>query len=202
MPIEESATLLLGLDLVTAHCRARIVETEAYWDERDPGSHSWRGPTPRIAPMYGPPGHCYIYFTYGNHWLLNVTARPEGEAAAVLIRAAMPLHGLSLMQERRPKAKSHRDLLSGPGKLTQALALGPEILGIDLLGADQRLHIQQGEPPGKVLVSPRVGLSPHRGAETPWRFIDAANVAYASKPWPKADSAASPSGISTNASLP
>jgi DNA-3-methyladenine glycosylase len=183
--VEQSARMLLGARLHVLGIEVQIVETEAYHGESDPGSHAWRGPTPRTQIMYGEPGFAYIYFTYGNHWMLNVTCRPVGEAGAVLIRAAMPLHGLELMRERRPKARTDRDLLSGPGKLAAALGLNSAQHGADLLAPDSPIQLVIGEPTKEVWQGVRVGLAPHRGAETPWRFIDLKRADWSSRPQPR-----------------
>lgn len=182
LPIAESAPLLLGCDLVSEGCRARLVEVEAYWDERDPGSHAWRGPTQRTQVMYGEPGRAFVYFTYGNHWLLNVVGRPQGEAGAVLLRAAEPLDGLSVMRTRRSKAVRDEDLLSGPGKLTQAFGVDARHNTLDLLDPASPVCLEPGVRVERILVGKRVGLSPGRGQETPWRFVDADRARWSSKP--------------------
>lgn len=115
---------LLGTRLVRVKGRSRmvgrIVEVEAYRGSDDPASHAFRGLTPRNEPMFGEPGHAYIYFTYGNHYCLNVTAKKSGTPGAVLIRALAPLRGLETMRQLRP-AVSDIELTNGPGKLTKAL---------------------------------------------------------------------------------
>lgn len=184
MPVAESARHVLGCVLVAGACRARIVEVEAYGGESDPASHAWRGPTPRTQVMYGQPGRSYVYFTYGNHWMLNVVARPEGEAAAVLLRAAEPLEGLDVMASRRLRAKGGRDLLSGPGKLCQAFALDRSHNGLDLFDPASPLRLEEAQPPGQVVVGVRIGISVGRGELEPLRFIDADRVSWASKPLP------------------
>jgi len=175
---------LLGCELVFGGLRARIVETEAYAGQDDLGSHGCRGKTPRNAMMFGEPGHAYVYFTYGNHWMLNVTARPIGECGAVLIRGAMPLEGLETMRERRPKAKNDFDLLSGPGKLAAAFGLDREFNGLNLLSENSPLLLVPGEPVTHILVGTRIGIAKGRGDETPWRFVDEGLVRWASKPHP------------------
>lgn len=185
MPVAESAKRILGCILVAGECRARIVEVEAYGGETDPASHAWRGPTPRTMVMYGEPGRAYVYFTYGNHWMLNVVARPDGEASAVLIRAAEPLAGIEMMRSRRPKAQSDNDLLSGPGKLCQALGLTRADNGVDLLDPNSPLRLEEGERPTAVLTGVRIGIAVGRGELEPLRFIDASRLSWASKPWPK-----------------
>ncbi len=135
--------------------------------------------------MFGRAGCAYVYFTYGNHWMLNVTCRPEGECGAVLIRGAMPLAGLEAMQARRPKARSDEGLLSGPGKIAAAIGIDGRSSGIDLLAKSAPYRLIVRDPVNKVLVSTRIGIAPGRGDETQWRFVDAANLEWASKPWPK-----------------
>lgn len=164
----------------------RIVETEAYHGPSDPGSHAYRGPTPRNQVMFGEPGRLYMYFTYGNHWMANVVCRPPGEAAAVLIRAAEPIDGLDLMRSRRQKARSDLDLLSGPGKLCAALGLDARHYGLDLFDPSSPVQLHPGDAPANVLVSTRIGLAPGKGETTPWRFIDADRLSWVSRPHPKA----------------
>lgn len=178
----EGALALLGAELVHGDLRARIVEVEAY-DEGDPASHSYRGPTPRNRPMFGQPGLAYVYFTYGMHWCLNVVAGDEGRGAAILLRAAIPLGGLETMRERRPKARHDRDLLAGPARLTSAFAIdGSHNEHLLLAGHD--LRIEPGDPPREVLSGPRVGLAPGKGDDTPWRFVDADAIDWISGPKP------------------
>jgi DNA-3-methyladenine glycosylase len=148
----------------------RIVEVEAYLGEADPGSHAFRGPTPRNAVMFGPAGHLYVYFTYGMHWCANaVTARP-GVGTAVLLRAGAPLQGADVMAARRPKARTARDLCSGPARLTQALGIDKRHNGSDLCGPRAVLWIGDDgtPPPATPGVSTRIGL--RLGAEHPWRW--------------------------------
>jgi len=179
--VVRSARRLLGCEIATPECRIRIVETEAYGGADDLGSHGCRGETPRTKPMFGPAGHAYVYFTYGNHWMLNVTCRPIGESGAVLIRAAMPLTGLETMRERRPRAKVERDLLSGPGKIAAALGLGGDHSGMDLLVKRGPIRLIKNEPVKRVLVSTRIGLGEDKGDDKPWRFVDAALSDWASR---------------------
>ena len=147
-----------------------ITETEAYVGQTDLGSHAKAGRTPRTLVMFGPPGHAYVYFTYGNHWMLNVVTQPEGFAGAVLIRAIQPIQGIEIMLERR----SGRDTF-GPGKLAQALGITGSENGIDLTKANGRLWLEAGEPVPNSLVTkgPRVGLYtvPEPWKSKPWRFM-------------------------------
>lgn len=163
---------LLGCILVRGELRARIVETEAYDGPFDPGSHAFRGPTPRSEVMFGPPGRAYIYFTYGMHWCLNVVTRPAGLGSAVLLRAAEPLAGLEVMRSRRVKSLRDEDLLSGPAKLAAAFGLNGSMNGIDLLDPCSELRIEDGPPPRQVLVGTRIGLAPGKGDDLHWRFAD------------------------------
>lgn len=180
-----AAPALLGCILVRGDLRARIVETEAYRTPDDPGCHAHRGQTPRNRAMFGEPGMAYIYFTYGNHWMLNVSAHPDGIAAAVLIRAAEPLDGLDIFRSRRPKARSDRDLLSGPGKLAAAFDVDARLYGIDLLAPSSELRIEPGPPPSAVAIGTRIGLTPGLGDTFPWRFCDAGRLEWVSRPLPR-----------------
>lgn len=184
-PVTKCARRLLGCEIFVPDCRIRIVEAEAYAGAKDLGSHGCRGVTPRNRPMFGPAGHAYVYFTYGHHWMLNVTCLPEGECGAVLIRGAVPIEGTDVMFERRPKAKKVEDLLSGPGKIGAAIAIDGRSSGLDLLDPRSPYRLEVGEPVRKVLVSTRIGLAEGQGDDKPWRFIDASNLRWASKPWPR-----------------
>ena len=183
--VTKCARRLLGCEIVAPDCRIQIVEAEAYGGADDLGSHGCRGTTPRNAPMFGPPGRAYVYFTYGNHWMLNVVCQPEGRCGAVLVRGAVPLQGAELMWQRRPKARREQDLLSGPGKIAAAIAVHGEHSGLDLLDRRSPFRLVPRDPVKKVLVSTRIGLAPCMGDDKPWRFIDVKNVEWASKPWPK-----------------
>lgn len=149
---------------------ARIVEVEAYCGSDDPGSHAFRGPTPRNATMFGPPGRLYVYFTYGMHWCANVVAHVDGDASAVLLRAAAPIEGVDAMWARRPKARTQRDLCSGPAKLTQALDLTGAHDGVDLVRGEVRILDDGTMPPRRPGVSTRIGLAAGRGDEREWRW--------------------------------
>src|SRR5712691_12608784 len=138
-PAVEVAPDLLGSVLVRVlpdglRLAGRIVETEAY-EPGDPASHAFRGKTQRNAVMFGPPGHLYVYFTYGNHWMMNTVTRSRGEGSAVLLRATEPIEGVDAMARHRGR-DSIRDLCSGPGKLAQALAVDRRHDGADLVGGD------------------------------------------------------------------
>jgi DNA-3-methyladenine glycosylase len=150
---------------------ARIVEVEAYAGAEDPGSHAYRGLTRRNATMFGPPGHLYVYFTYGMHWCANVVGCSDGVACGVLLRAAVPMTGIVTMRERRPAARRDVDLCSGPARLTQALGLSGEHDGVDLLRGAVRLLDDGVPPPRRPSVTTRVGLRAGRGDEHRWRFF-------------------------------
>ncbi len=166
----EVAPELLNKVLVRGPLSGRIVEVEAYVGAEDPGSHAFRGMTRRNATMFGPPGHLYVYFTYGMHWCANAVCGEEGQGVAVLLRALAPLSGLDQMRAARPRARRDRDLCSGPGKLCQAFAVTKEDDGADLVAGDRDLVITDAgvAPPVPAVVTTRVGLS--AGAEFPWRW--------------------------------
>ena len=168
----EVAPDLLNKVLVAPDGRAgRIVEVEAYRGADDPGSHGFRGRTKRNTTMFGPPGHLYVYFTYGMHWCANVVAETDGVAAAVLLRALTPLEGLEAMYAARgPAARRDRDLCSGPAKLTQALGIEGLLDGANLVSGNQGVAIvDDGQPPPPdPAVTTRIGLTD--GADLPWRF--------------------------------
>jgi DNA-3-methyladenine glycosylase len=166
---------LLNKLLVVEARSGRIVEVEAYRGSEDPGSHAYRGPTRRNASMFGPPGHLYVYFSYGMHWCANVVCQPEGVPHAVLLRALAPVAGIDEMRAARSQGRKRpvpdRDLCRGPGRICQALGVAREHDGADLVtGGDGIQLIDDGTPPPDAPgVSLRVGLN--RGAELPWRFF-------------------------------
>lgn len=180
--VTKCARRLLGCEIIAPDCRIKIVETEAYGGADDLGSHGCRGMTSRNAPMFGRAGHAYVYFTYGNHWMLNVACGKEGECAAVLIRAAVPLEGLEAMWERRPKAKTERDLLSGPGKIAAAIGIDGAFSGQDMLARGAMFKLVPRVPVKRILVSTRIGLAEGRGDDKKWRYVDADNRQWASRP--------------------
>ena len=147
-----------------------ISETEAYVGETDLACHAKAGRTPRTIPMYGPPGHAYVYFTYGNHWMLNAVTEREDFPAAVLIRAIQPVEGVEIMSERR----KGRDTF-GPGKLTQAMGITKNENIVDLTVAGSELWIEAGDSVSdkNVTIGPRVGLNsvPEPWFSKPWRFL-------------------------------
>ena len=180
--VVDACKALLGTHLVRGERRARIVEVEAYRGRDDPGSHAHRGMTPRTRIMFGKASHAYVYFNYGVHWMLNVVAEAEGEAAAVLIRAAEPLEGLDQMRELRPKAFKDTNLLSGPGKLAAAFNITGKDNGLNLLERRSDLHLEPATPPRRILAGTRIGLAPGKGENHPWRFIDAEALKWVSRP--------------------
>jgi DNA-3-methyladenine glycosylase len=169
-PVVEVAPTLLGSVLHANGVAVRLTEVEAYEGESDPGSHAFRGRTPRTEVMFGPPGHAYIYFTYGMHWCMNVVCGPNGVASAVLCRAGEIVDGIELARSRRPRSRD-RDLARGPARLTQALGIDGSYGGVDLLDPKTPLRLLPGTPvdPARVRSGPRVGVG-GAGAETPWRF--------------------------------
>ena len=147
----------------------RLTEVEAYEGSDDPGSHAYRGRTPRTAVMFGEAGHVYVYFTYGMHWCANLVCGPEGTASAVLLRAGSVVSGVELARSRRPACRRDVDLARGPARLATCLALTGADDGLDALTPPLRvLAPRPGGSAGEVRTGPRVGLS--AGAETPWRF--------------------------------
>jgi len=148
----------------------RIVEVEAYAGALDPASHAYRGPTRRNRVMFGPPGHLYVYFSYGMHWCANVVCGPPGRAQAVLLRALAPVSGLAAMRDARVGASRERDLCRGPARLTQALGISGADDGADLVSRSARIHVLDDgvAPPDEPACGPRVGLSV--AVEVPWRF--------------------------------
>jgi DNA-3-methyladenine glycosylase len=167
------ARYLLGARLVRILDGVRlagiITEAEAYIGEEDLGCHAKSGKTKRNSVMYGPPGYAYVYFTYGNHWMLNVVTERDGFPSAVLIRAIQPIEGIEIILRRR----SGRDTL-GPGKLAQALGIEGALNGADLCTQDTGLWIEAGTPVPEenVITGPRVGLftTPEPWKSIPWRF--------------------------------
>jgi DNA-3-methyladenine glycosylase len=177
--VHEVAPALIGCTLLVDGVGGRIVEVEAY-DQDDPAAHSYRGRTARNRSMFGPPGHAYVYRSYGVHWCLNLVCDPEGLASAALVRALEPTHGIEAMRERRG-VEDVRRLCSGPGNVCRALAL---------TGAHDGLPLD--EPPfalfeareGVALArGPRIGLT--RAVERPWRY-GLAGSAFLSRPLPRA----------------
>jgi DNA-3-methyladenine glycosylase len=177
-PVNDVARDLIGCRLGFDGVGGVIVETEAY-DATDPACHAYTGLTARNAPLFGPPGVAYVYFSYGMHHLLNFVCEPEGSAAAVLVRAIEPTDGIDQMRARR-RVKTESQLCSGPGKLTQALGVGPEHNSTSLLAPPFAIL---GRDPDwrevKVEADLRVGIT--KGTDLPWRYC-AAESRYLSVP--------------------
>ena len=169
-PSLEVAPDLLNKLLVVGDRVGRIVEVEAYCGADDPASHAFRGRTVRNATMFGPPGHLYVYFTYGMHFCANVVCGDEGEAAAVLLRGLTPIGGLDDMRAARPTARRDRDLCAGPARLCLALGIDRALDGADLVTADRGAWLAgDGTPPPVAPgTSGRVGL--RVATDRPWRF--------------------------------
>ena len=165
----EVAPLLLGATLSRGDVSMRVTEVEAYLGETDPGSHAFRGVTPRTAPMFGPPGHVYAYFTYGMHVCANVVCSPNGQASAVLLRAGEITTGHAEARMRRPTSRSDADLARGPARLTKALGIELGDSGADWAAAPFALTL--AEQPLEHELGVRTGVSGiGGGAEFPWRF--------------------------------
>ena len=181
-PVVEVAQDLVGCTLAHGRTAGVIVETEAY-HESEPACHAFVGLTPRTRVLFGPPGRAYVYRSYGIHALFNVVCEEERVGAAVLIRALEPIAALDAMRERRGLHAAEQ-LCSGPGKLTQALAIELEHNDTDLLGGPTRLGAR---PPGwedvEVVSGTRIGIT--KAAELEWRFC-AAGSRSVSRPWPAA----------------
>jgi len=178
--VHEVARDLIGSRLAIGEAAGVIVETEAY-EASDPACHAYIGRTARNEVLFGPPGHAYVYLSYGIHSLLNFVTEPEGSASAVLIRALEPTDGIELMKERRRQDRIEA-LCSGPGKLTEALGAGLELNGADLFTPPFELS----EPAGRwsdldVVTGPRIGIT--KAAELPWRY-SVRGSRYVSRPWP------------------
>jgi DNA-3-methyladenine glycosylase len=172
-PVLQVARGLLGRLLVYDSARGRlsgrIVEVEAYRGADDPASHAYRGPTRRNAVMFGPPGHAYVYFTYGMHHCLNIVTGPEGRASAVLVRALEPEEGIEVMGEHRGIEVRER-LARGPGCVTQALGLDRRHDGLDLV--EGPLYLSAAAPRRRglsIAAGPRIGIRLARSR--PWRFF-------------------------------
>jgi DNA-3-methyladenine glycosylase len=172
----EVAVRLIGMTLLVDGVGGIIVETEAY-DREDPASHTFSGPTPRNAVMFGPPGRAYVYLSYGIHWCLNFVCREAGHGAGVLIRALEPTSGIPLMKTRR-RQQDLRALCAGPGRLGQALAITHALNGKRLDRPPFRLT--PARAPAGIVCGPRIGLS--KAVDQPWRF-GLAGSRYLSRPF-------------------
>jgi DNA-3-methyladenine glycosylase len=179
-PVLEVAQGLLGCVLEHDGAAGVIVETEAY-HESEPACHAFGGPRPRTRHLFGPPGRAYVYRSYGIHACINAVCEPEGTGAAVLIRALEPLSGLEAMRARRGLERPE-DLCSGPGKLTQALAIELEHDGTDLGAGPVRIRPRPaGWEQVEHVAGTRIGIT--KAAELPWRFC-ALGSRSVSRPWP------------------
>ena len=165
--VHEVAPELIGATLLVNGTGGRIVEVEAY-DRDDPASHGFAGQTQRNASMFGPPGHAYVYRSYGIHWCLNLVCEEEGTPSAALVRALEPTHGLEAMRARRG-LDDERLLCSGPGRLCQALAITRAEDGLPLDRPPFELRDRTEDV--EVVSSPRVGIT--RATELPWRYAEA-----------------------------
>ena len=172
-PVLEVAPALLGCRVSHAGVTVRLTEVEAYDGANDPGSHAFRGRTPRNASMFGPPGTLYVYFTYGMHFCMNLGCGPEGVARAVLLRAGEVVDGLDIARTRRGRS-SDRDLARGPARLTQALDIGRAQDGDRTPEPGSEVTVSAGDVAAgdRVRTGPRVGVSGPGGdgATYPWRF--------------------------------
>ena len=177
-PTEVVAKDLVGKKLVRTirnnkkHFRLAgiIVETEAYGYSDDLASHAYVGATDRNKVMFGNVGRAYVYFTYGNHFCLNVSARrSKAEAGAVLIRGIEPVEGVELMRQFRP-VDDIFSLTSGPGKLTQALNITSSLNGTDMTNPESEIYIESGKRPKGIVTTPRIGIT--RAMDKEWRFVD------------------------------
>ena len=162
--VHEVAPDLIGVTLLVDGIGGPIVEVEAY-DHEDPAAHGYAGRTERNASMFGPPGHAYVYRSYGIHWCLNFVCEAEGSASAVLIRAIEPAHGLDAMRERRG-LDDPRLLCAGPGRLCQALGITHAHDGVALDEPPFELVAREAEP--QIAAGPRIGIT--KAADRPWRY--------------------------------
>ena len=185
---EDVAKDLIGMRLVRmptpyngvkVRLSGKIVETEAYGASDDEASHARMGPTLRNSVMFGKVGRAYVYFTYGTHYCVNVTARSDRQqAGAVLIRALEPVEGIEAMKDNRGQ-QDLRSLASGPGKLTKAMRIGPSQNGADMTSPQSEIFIERGHAPARIVSGPRIGIT--RATEVSWRFLDPAASEYVSR---------------------
>jgi DNA-3-methyladenine glycosylase len=172
---------LIGCLLLVDGVGGVIVETERYQQD-DPASHSFRGPRGRAAIMFGPPGHLYVYRSYGIHWCANLVCEPEGRGAAVLLRALAPTHGLPAMRARRPD-RPDRLLCAGPGRLCAALGVDGSLDGISAVAEDGRVALHAPDRAADVVSGRRIGIT--RAADRVWRF-GMRGSPFLSRPFPAA----------------
>jgi DNA-3-methyladenine glycosylase len=177
--VHEVAPELIGATLLVDGIGGTIVEVEAY-DQEDPASHGYGGPTARNAAMFGPPGHAYVYRSYGIHWCLNLVCEAEGRASAVLLRALEPTDGLDAMRARRG-LENVRLLCAGPGRLCEALGVTRDHDALPLDEPPFALAPRAADP--EILAVPRIGIT--RAADLPWRYV-AAGSPFLSRPVPRA----------------
>jgi len=178
--VHEVARDLIGCRLAIGPTAGMVVETEAY-EASDPACHAYVGRTARNEVLFGPPGHAYVYLSYGIHSLLNFVTEPEGTASAVLIRALEPTEGIDLMRERRGQERIEA-LCSGPGKLAEALGIDLSLNGADLFQPPFELSEPAGEwATVDVVTGPRIGIT--KAADLPWRY-SVRGSRYVSRPWP------------------
>jgi DNA-3-methyladenine glycosylase len=179
-PVAEVAPDLVGCSLLVDGVGGVIVEVERYQQD-DPASHSFSGPSGRAEVMFGPPGRLYVYRSYGLHWCVNLVCEPEGRGAAVLLRALEPTHGLDAMRARRG-GLADRLLCAGPGRLCAALAIDGRLDGALAAGPGAAIRVGARTGPVQVASGPRVGIT--KAAERPWRF-GLAGSPYLSRPLPR-----------------
>jgi DNA-3-methyladenine glycosylase len=180
--VHDVARDLIGCTVAHGDTAGVIVETESYHAD-DPACPAFAGPTPRSSVLFGPPAHAYVYLSYGVHSLLNFVAEPEGEAAAVLIRALEPVRGIATMRARRGVERLE-DLCSGPGKLTEALDIGLDLNGVAL--GEGPIEVWSRDPVRDdpvIVTGPRIGIT--KAVEHPWRFCVAGSP-FVSRPRPNA----------------
>ena len=175
--VHDVARDLIGCVVRHGETAGRIVETESYHMD-EPACHAYVGLTERTRTLFGPPGHAYVYFSYGIHSLLNAVTEPEGTGAAVLIRALEPVDGIDVMRGRRGLERA-TELCSGPAKLTQALEIGLSLNGSSLI--DGPIEVLERESAPRIVTGERVGIT--KAADLPWRFCDAGSP-HVSRPWP------------------
>ena len=162
--VHDVAPDLIGAVLLFNGVGGRLVEVEAY-HQSEPAAHSFRGPTPRNAVMFGPPGYAYVYRSYGIHWCLNFVCEPAGAAGAVLIRAIEPTSGLAAMRRRRGLG-DQRLLCSGPGRVCEALGISGAHNGLSLTALPFEIFAGDGKP--EVIAGPRIGIT--KAVDLPWRY--------------------------------
>ena len=165
-PSHEVARQLIGVTLLIDGVGGTIVETEAY-DQTDPASHTYAGQTARNGAMFGPPGHAYVYRSYGLHWCFNTVCREAGHGAGVLLRAIEPTQGIETMRERRGLHEL-RLLCAGPGRLAQALGIDARLNAQPLALPPFELLARDAAAPVEVVTGPRIGIS--KAVDVPWRF--------------------------------